>query len=140
MFFTQLELADNKIASGLEPLLQCPELRELVLAHNRIEAIESLEPLVSLGTIALHSLKLLPVLFLLDPITSLHIDDCGQSCKQKKLTKLEKLDLFESPIASSSDYTVSVFDYLPQIKYLDSFDRYLCPLLFASYAINLVCL
>ncbi len=42
---TQLELADNRIASGLNHLLGCPNLRSLNLANNRLK-LDALQPLV----------------------------------------------------------------------------------------------
>ena len=45
----QLELGENKISTGLHNLLGCPKLSHLSLSNNRIEDLDTLEPLVSYG-------------------------------------------------------------------------------------------
>ena len=45
--FSQLELGENRIMSGLQSLQGSPKLAHLSLSNNRIKDLETLEPLVS---------------------------------------------------------------------------------------------
>lgn len=46
LLFSQLELSDNRIQSGLQNLQGCPNLTHLSLSGNKIKEIDTLEPLV----------------------------------------------------------------------------------------------
>ena len=43
----KLELSDNKISDGLEALIDCPELEEVILVGNKVSDLTKLRPLVS---------------------------------------------------------------------------------------------
>jgi len=43
----QLELADNRLSNGLQFLHGCPKLTYLNLSGNKINDLDTLEPLVS---------------------------------------------------------------------------------------------
>lgn len=45
--YSQLELGENRITSGLQSLQGSPKLAHLSLSNNRIKDLETLEPLVS---------------------------------------------------------------------------------------------
>lgn len=56
-----LEVTDNSISGGLEPLKQCSNLREVLLSGNKIKSLEALEPLKSLENLELVELELNPL-------------------------------------------------------------------------------
>lgn len=82
----KLELSDNRILSGLNPLQECKSLTHLSLSGNRIASIEALEPLASLENLA-------------------------------------HLDLFNCDVTNLDSYREKVFANLPNLKYLDGFDK-----------------
>jgi hypothetical protein len=82
----KLDLGDNRISSGFEPLAACPELEYISLSGNPIKDLNALEPL-------------------------------------KKLDSLQTLEVFNCDIAQSEDYRSKIFDLLPNVVYVDGFDR-----------------
>lgn len=44
-------------------------------------------------------------------------------CWQKKLENLKSLDLFNCEVTNLNDYRENVFKLLPQLTYLDGYDR-----------------
>ena len=132
----QLELSDNRISGGLEVLAErCPNLTHLNLSGNKIKDLSTMEPLVSgrggrtevprgrrshrscLGTPCLYSI--VNVMFFcfvffcsLLPLLS-----------QKKLESLKSLDLFNCEVTNLNDYRENVFKLLPQLTYLDGYDK-----------------
>ncbi|CAG0884059.1 unnamed protein product [Cyprideis torosa] len=82
----KLELADNRISSGLSVLKGSPELVSLNLSGNKIKDFEVV------GELA-------------------------------QLKNLRVLDLFNCDVTQVEKYKDKVFELLPQLKYLDGFDR-----------------
>lgn len=61
LLFSQLELSDNRIQSGLQNLQGCPNLTHLSLSGNKIKEIDTLEPLVCIRMfIWYYTLKKIP--------------------------------------------------------------------------------
>ena len=50
--YSQLELGENRITSGLQSLQGSPKLAHLSLSNNRIKDLETLEPLVSTNVLS----------------------------------------------------------------------------------------
>lgn len=46
-FVLQLDLSDNEVSGGLDPLHGCPHLYSINLSGNKIKDVDALEPLVS---------------------------------------------------------------------------------------------
>jgi len=82
----RLELSDNRLNGGLENLAGCPGITHINLSGNKIQSIDTLEPLT-------------------------------------QLKKLKSLDLFNCEVTSKETYREKMFEILPQLKYLDGFDK-----------------
>nr|XP_046195915.1 acidic leucine-rich nuclear phosphoprotein 32 family member A-like [Oncorhynchus gorbuscha] len=99
LFSPQLELSDNRISGGLDVLAEkCPNLTHLNLSGNKMKDLSTIEPLVCSGC---H-----------DNIVAL-----------KKLETLKSLDLFNCEVTNLNDYRDNVFKLLPQLTYLDGYDK-----------------
>lgn len=82
----RLELSDNRLSGGLEHLAGCPNITHVNLSGNKIQTIDTLEPLT-------------------------------------QLKKLKSLDLFNCDVTTKESYREKVFELIPQLKYLDGFDK-----------------
>ncbi|KAK2120033.1 hypothetical protein P7K49_001419 [Saguinus oedipus] len=92
---TFLELSENRIFGGLDMLTEkLPNLTHLNLSGNKLKDISTLEPLKQ--------------------------KSLGGP---KKLECLKSLDLFNCEVTNLNDYRESVFKLLPQLTYLDGYDR-----------------
>lgn len=138
--FSQLELGENRIMSGLQSLQGSPKLAHLSLSNNRIKDLETLEPLVStkfelsfvceshpiqgrstmLSDLRL-KMKLLyfAVGWLVIFYYRLHIFLSHQS----KLQNLKSLDLLNCEVTTIEDYRAEIFNMISSLKYLDGYDR-----------------
>lgn len=109
----QLELSDNRISGGLEVLAaKCPNLTHLNLSGNKIKDLSTIEPLVSTPSDIKH---IQFVVFLWR--------DASCSLWQKELTTLKSLDLFNCEVTNLNEYRDNVFKLLPQLTYLDGYDK-----------------
>ncbi|OBS79550.1 hypothetical protein A6R68_18062, partial [Neotoma lepida] len=107
----KLELSDNRISGDLEVLAEkCPNLKHLNLSGNKIKDLSTIEPLVSpLGS---------------SPFFGGSGAWCGDpTFAFKKLENLKSLDLFNCEVTNLNDYRENVFKLLPQVTYLDGYDR-----------------
>ncbi|CAJ0935369.1 unnamed protein product [Ranitomeya imitator] len=115
-----LELSDNNISGGLEVLSEkCPNLTHLNLSGNRIKDLSTIEPLVSRGSRTTLPAQVVGSDFLSEPDTLTN----KLSSFQKKLETLKSLDLFNCEVTNLGDYRDNVFKLLPQLTYLDGYDR-----------------
>ncbi|KAH0503783.1 Acidic leucine-rich nuclear phosphoprotein 32 family member B [Microtus ochrogaster] len=102
----KLELSDNRIFGGLDRLAEeLPSLTHLNLSGNKLKDISTLEPLVDLFIMAYAELR------------------TSTPYTEKKLDCLKSLDLFGCEVTNLNDYRESVFKLLPQLSYLDGYDR-----------------
>lgn len=114
----QLELSDNRISGGLEVLAdKCPNLTHLNLSGNKIKDLSTIEPLVSETPKYLrkkqNTTKQPDVLYI-----RLHF-----FFWQKELGTLKSLDLFNCEVTNLNEYRDNVFKLLPQLTYLDGYDK-----------------
>lgn len=98
---------------------KCPNLTHLNLSGNKIKDLSTIEPLVS------ETLKYSGV------GEAQHTKLCGciihQICFlifwQKELGTLKSLDLFNCEVTNLNEYRDNVFKLLPQLTYLDGYDK-----------------
>ena len=101
----QLEVSDNRLTGGLNALVGCPSLKHLNLSGNKIKDMAALEALVCFSFYIYPLFCMFKLFF------------------QKQLGNLKSLDLFNCEVTGNENYREAVFDMLPNLKYLDGFDR-----------------
>ncbi|XP_063505818.1 acidic leucine-rich nuclear phosphoprotein 32 family member B isoform X1 [Pongo pygmaeus] len=139
----KLELSENRIFGGLDMLAEkLPNLTHLNLSGNKLKDISTLEPLTESRSVAqagvqwrhLSSMdinretKKASIQTSLDtffkrPGPSKPSPKALLNSKKKKLECLKSLDLFNCEVTNLNDYRESVFKLLPQLTYLDGYDR-----------------
>jgi len=95
--------------TNLKGFPKLPQLRRLELSDNRLTGgLENLAGCTNLKMLNLSGNKIKDVKAL-EPL--------------KSLANLKSLDLFNCDVTSSETYRMKTFEALPQLKYLDGFDR-----------------
>lgn len=144
--YSQLELGENRITSGLQSLQGSPKLAHLSLSNNRIKDLETLEPLVSTNFLSnrvrmrrVHSIdqllnwnhyriewdrSFLSFGYLRPGYFQVVLMCCVSfSLRQSILQNLKSLDLLNCEVTTIEGYRAEIFKMIPSLKYLDGYDR-----------------
>ncbi len=99
---------------------KCPNLTHLNLSGNKIKDLSTIEPLVS-ETLKRFGEKKKKSTIYKAADSIIHLT--GFFFSQKELGTLKSLDLFNCEVTNLNEYRDNVFKLLPQLTYLDGYDK-----------------